>query len=241
MDSLDLWQEYKNNSSKNAKNALIEKYVELVKIISGRMYSTYGSNVDYDDLVGYGIFGLIDAIEKFDITKNIKFETYAQIRIRGSIVDQLRSLDWIPRSVRQKSKIVETACQKLESKLGRNAYDFEIANEIGVSVKEFQDLLLQISNLNIISLEEKLIEGNTSSFVSSESSLPENIICDKEIVETLKMSIDELPEREKAIIAFYYYDELTYKEIGKILGVSESRISQLHSKAISRLKPKLVF
>ncbi|MGV8152834.1 MAG: FliA/WhiG family RNA polymerase sigma factor [Alkaliphilus sp.] len=239
MDSLHLWQNFKNKSDKNAKNALIEKHIELVKIIAGRMYSSYGSNVDYDDLVGYGIFGLIDAIEKFDITKNIKFETYAQIRIRGAVVDQLRNLDWVPRSVRQKAKLVENACNKLENKLGRNAFDYEIANEIGITVKEFQNLLLQTSNLNIISLEEKLLDGNNGRFVSTESSLPENVLCNKEIVEILESSIEELPEREKLIIGFYYYDELTYKEIGKILGVSESRISQLHSKAISRLKPKL--
>ncbi|MGV8146373.1 MAG: FliA/WhiG family RNA polymerase sigma factor [Alkaliphilus sp.] len=239
MDSLHLWQNFKNKSDKNAKNALIEKHIELVKIIAGRMYSSYGSNVDYDDLVGYGIFGLIDAIEKFDITKNIKFETYAQIRIRGAVVDQLRNLDWVPRSVRQKAKLVENVCNKLENKLGRNAFDYEIANEIGITVKEFQNLLLQTSNLNIISLEEKLLDGNNGRFVSTESSLPENVLCNKEIVEILESSIEELPEREKLIIGFYYYDELTYKEIGKILGVSESRISQLHSKAISRLKPKL--
>lgn len=239
MDFLGLWQKYKNKSDKDAKNALIEKYIELVKIIAGRMYSTYGSNVDYDDLVGYGIFGLIDAIEKFDITKNIKFETYAQIRIRGSVVDQLRNLDWVPRSVRQKAKLVESACSKLENKLGRNALDDEIAKEIGISVEEFQKLLLQISNLNIVSLEEKIVEGNNSSFISTENSLPENVLCGKEIIEILNASIDELPEREKLIIGLYYYDELTYREIGKILSVSESRVSQLHSKAISRLKPKL--
>ncbi|SCY13277.1 FliA/WhiG family RNA polymerase sigma factor [Alkaliphilus peptidifermentans] len=240
MDNFSLWQKYKKNNDINAKHCLVEEYVELVKIVAGRLSTTYGNTVEYEDLVSYGIFGLLDAIEKFELEKNVKFETYAQIRIRGAIVDHLRNLDWIPRSIRQKVKAVEAAYRKLENSLGRSATDREVSIELGMTIKEFHSILQQISNLNIVSLEEQLSEGNFKSISDEVENLPENIVCGDEIKEILKDTIEQLPERERQVISLYYYDELTYREIGVVLNISESRVSQLHSKAISRLKGKLI-
>ncbi|MCC5909823.1 MAG: FliA/WhiG family RNA polymerase sigma factor [Clostridiaceae bacterium] len=240
MDYEILWQEYKKNNNIEAKNKLLETYIQLVKVIAGRLYTTYGSNVEYDDLVGYGIFGLIDAVEKFDINKKVKFETYAQIRIRGAIIDQLRSLDWIPRSIRQKAKKIEETYIKLENTSGKNASDMEVAQELNISIKELHNTLQQINSFHVISLEEKLYENNLVYTLKEETqNLPEDIICDQEVYKTLQCTIDRLPEREKKVISLYYYNELTYKEIGKVLEISESRVSQLHSKAIARLKSQV--
>ncbi|KAB3535856.1 FliA/WhiG family RNA polymerase sigma factor [Alkaliphilus pronyensis] len=239
MDYLSLWQKYKKNNDTDAKHRLIETYIELVKIVAGRLSTTYGSNVEYEDLVSYGVFGLLDAIEKFELDKNVKFETYAQIRIRGAIVDHLRSLDWIPRSIRQKAKEVDAVFRRLENNFGRSVTDKEVAAELGVGLKEFYTILQQIHNLNVVSLEEQLTETNIKTISDEADNIPENIVCGKEIKDVLKNTIDQLPERERQVISLYYYEELTYKEIGAILNISESRVSQLHSKAISRLKGKL--
>lgn len=240
MEEQSLWHKYKKNSDQEAKNLLIEKYIELVKIIAGRLYTNYGTNIEYEDLVSYGIFGLLDAIEKFDIDKKVKFQTYAQIRIRGAIIDQLRNLDWVPRSIRQKAKQIEETYRKVENTLGRNATDLEIAQELGISLKELSTRLQQINSFNVISLEEKLYENNIADYLGHETeSLPENIICNKETYKTLRDNIEKLPQRERQVVSLYYYNELTYKEIGKVLGISESRVSQLHSKAINRLKTKI--
>lgn len=241
MGHQNLWQKYKTKNDQEAKNQLIEKYIELVKVIAGRLYSTYGSNVEYDDLVSYGIFGLLDAIEKYDMDKNVKFETYAQIRIRGSIIDQLRNLDWVPRSIRQKAKLIEETYNKLENILGRNVTDAEVAKKLNMPLAELNLVLQQINSFNIISLEEKLYDSNIVSNLNEEKNLfPEDIVCNKELYETLQLNIEQLPERERLVISLYYFDEVTYKEIGSILGISESRVSQIHSKAISRLKAKIL-
>lgn len=240
MEEKSLWHKYKVNGDQETKNLLIEKYIGLVKVIAGRLYTNYGANIEYDDLVSYGIFGLLDAIEKFDVDKDIKFQTYAQIRIRGAIIDELRNLDWVPRSIRQKAKLVEEAYTKTENILGRNATDQEIAKELDISLEELSSILQQINGFNVISLEEQLYEANITDNLGYENEkLTENIICTKEMHETLQNNIEKLPQRERQVVSLYYYDELTYKEIGKILEVSESRVSQLHSKAINRLKTKL--
>ncbi|AOY77293.1 FliA/WhiG family RNA polymerase sigma factor [Clostridium formicaceticum] len=240
MEYHSLWQKYKTNNDLEAKNCLIEKYIELVKVIAGRLCTTYGSNIEYDDLVSYGIFGLLDAIEKFDINKQVKFQTYAQIRIKGAIIDQLRNLDWVPRSIRQKSKLVEEAYNKLENKLGRNATDVEVATELNLSLDELYSILQQINSFNIVSLEEKLYDGNITDCLRTHESSPEDLVCNNEMHHLLQYNIDRLPERERQVISLYYYSEVTYKEIGEVLGISESRVSQLHSKAISRLKSKII-
>ncbi|MFW5648390.1 MAG: FliA/WhiG family RNA polymerase sigma factor [Candidatus Alkaliphilus sp. MAG34] len=238
MELTALWHSYKRNRSLQAKTKLIEHYIQLVKVIAGRLYTSYGTNVEYDDLVSYGIFGLIDAIEKFDLDKQVKFRTYAQIRIRGAIIDELRSLDWIPRSIRQKARQIEEVYSKLENQLGRSVFDIEVADELGITIKELQDILMQTNSFNIISLEETIFENNIASKQGEQDDLPEEVICTKETYNILRENIEKLPEREKQVISLYYYNNLTYKEIGAVLQVSESRVSQLHSKAILRLRAK---
>lgn len=238
MELTALWHSYKHNRNLQAKTKLIEHYIQLVKVIAGRLYTSYGTNVEYDDLVSYGIFGLIDAIEKFDLDKQVKFRTYAQIRIRGAIIDELRSLDWIPRSIRQKARQIEEVYSKLENQLGRSVFDIEVADELGITIKELQDILMQTNSFNIISLEETIFENNIASKQGEQDDLPEEVICTKETYNILRENIEKLPEREKQVISLYYYNNLTYKEIGAVLQVSESRVSQLHSKAILRLRTK---
>jgi len=239
MDHKTLWHNYKTHNDVGAKTLLIEEYVKLVKVIAGRLYTSYGTNIEYDDLVSYGIFGLIDAIEKFDLNKQVKFETYAQIRIRGSIVDHLRNLDWIPRSVRQKSKQIENTYIKLENELGRSASDLEIARELDITIKELQEIMMKTASFNVISLEEAVFEVNTIGNTENLKQLTEELVCRQETYDTLKNNVVQLPERENQVISLYYYNNLTYKEIGQVLEISESRVSQLHSKAISRLRCKL--
>ncbi len=231
------WKAYKNDGSQDAKEKLIVEYVELVKIIAGRLYSSFNANVDFDDLVSYGIIGLIDAIEKFDIAKEVKFETYANIRIRGAIVDQIRALDWIPRSTRQKFKQLDEVMSKLHNIHGDNITDQILADEMNMTTTELNKFLGEASALSVISLDEKLSENSNFSIRSEDREIsPEGNLFDKETKKLLKERIESLPEREKMIINLYYFSELTYKEIAGVLEISESRISQLHSKAIIKLR-----
>lgn len=233
----NLWKEYKVNNDKSTKEQLIVKYIELVKIISGRLYTSYNAHVEYDDLVSYGIIGLIDAIEKFDISKQVKFETYANIRIRGAVIDQLRTLDWIPRSARQKSKEFEEALNKLQNTKGYNLTNQDIADELGVTLADVNKLIGEISTFSMVSLEEKISENSNFSIKSNQAEFsPEANLMGKELNKSLEKVIDFLPEREKILVSLYYYSELTYKEIAEVLEISESRISQLHTKIISKLK-----
>lgn len=241
MDQNVLWQEYRKNKSAEAKNQLIEIYIELVRIVAGRLYTTYGNHLEFDDLASYGIFGLIDAIEKFDPDKNVKFETYAQIRIRGAVIDQIRNMDWIPRSVRQKAKIIENAVSKLENASdGEPVTDHRIAEETGMTVQELHSVLQQTSSYHVVSLEEKMLDtAEENKIMDGQSESPEDKLLNEEMKEVLITSVESLPVREKQVITLYYYEELTYKEIGAIMGVSESRVSQLHSKAVSRIKAQM--
>lgn len=233
----NLWIEYTETKDKEIKKNLIENYIALVKIVAGRMYNFYGSKVEYDDLLGYGVLGLIDSIDKFDISKNIRFETYAQIRIRGEIIDNIRKLDWIPRSLRKKSKDVQDAIFALENKLGKSPSNKELSKYLEISLGELESLLSDISTFNVSSLEETLLtKGDYNLDINQDSNIPEQIYEEKEIKELLASSIDKLAENEKKVISLYYYDELTYKEIGHIMDLSESRISQIHSKSILRIK-----
>ncbi|MBU5426557.1 FliA/WhiG family RNA polymerase sigma factor [Tissierella pigra] len=240
MDINNLWIKYNDTKDKEVKKILIENYVSLVKIVAGRMYNFYGSKIEYDDLLGYGILGLIDSIDKFDITKNIKFETYAQIRIKGSIIDNIRKLDWIPRSLRKKSKDVQNSISYLENELGRSPTNDEIAQHLQISLNELELLLSDIATFNISSLEEILLtkEGYPLE-IEHDTVTPELVYETKELKEILANSIDSLNESEKTVISLYYYEELTYKEIGHIMELSESRISQIHSKAILKIKSSL--
>jgi RNA polymerase sigma factor for flagellar operon FliA len=237
---MNLWDQYRKTNDKKIKDQLIVKYIDLVKIIAGRLYANYRNNTEFEDLVSYGIFGLLDAIDKFDPSKNVKFETYAYIRIRGAIIDQLRTLDWIPRSVRQKYKKIEDAYKTIENKLGRSANDQEVAHELNISVAELNSMLGEVHSFSVISLEEK-ISNNANFTIMDEdiSTEPQQSLEKEEVKKILLESLNQLAEREKKIVELYYYSELTYKEISAILGVSESRISQLHTKAIMKLRGKL--
>jgi RNA polymerase sigma factor for flagellar operon FliA len=247
MDISKVWHQYKKNNDRETRNMLINYYIPLVKITAGRLKSTItAGNVELDDLISYGILGLIDAIDKFDIEKNVKFETYAQMRIRGSMIDQLRKIDWAPRSLRQKSREIEEAYRVLENRLGRSANDIEVAEYLDLKVEEFQDLMGQLNSLSLVSLEEILENRLENKAVfrnqeveGSSANEPESAVEAKEVKRLLREAIDALPEREKLLVTLYYYDELTYKEIGKVMEISESRVSQLHSKAIIRLKSSL--
>ncbi len=235
-----LWINYKEHNMKEAKDELIIHYVALVKIIAGRLYSSYNAHVEFDDLLGYGIIGLIDAIEKFDHRKQIKFETYANIRIRGAIIDQIRHMDWIPRSTRQKYKKVEEAITKLQKLFGNELTDEHIATELGVSMDEYSKLVGEVTTYAIVSLEEKL-EDNSNFDIASDSVdfQPEENYTSREVKRILADTIAQLPEKEKRVMQLYYYSELTYKEIADILTISESRVSQIHTKAIAKLKISL--
>lgn len=240
MDLTNLWEEYSKTKAASIREELILKYTYLVKFVAGRLYASYGNNVEFDDLVSYGIFGLIDAIDKYDIARGVKFDTYAQLRIRGAVIDQLREMDWLPRSVRQKSKELEKAYFELENKLGRPATDEEMAESYGMTLQEFQKKIQNIATYSIISLDDLLEQKRevTSSEEENQMETPESVIESTEIKGILVDAIANLPEKEKKVVSLYYYEELTYKEIGKLLNISESRVSQLHTKAIIRLKNK---
>lgn len=234
-----LWIEYTHKKSSAIREQIIIEYVPLVKVVAGRLSMYLGSNVEYDDLVSYGIFGLIDAIDKFDYGKGIKFETYASLRIRGSILDQIRKMDWIPRSVRQKQKSIDAAIRKLETEVGPNYSDDDIAKELGISEEEYVNWVGQTNVTNISSLEDFMEQGNevkTSNHPTYMKIEPENVAMEKEVKDSLLRAMESLSEKERKVVLLYYYEELTLKEISKVMDVSESRVSQLHSKALKKMK-----
>lgn len=234
-----MWEEYSKHRTQDMRDTLIVEYAPLVKLVAGRLSMYLGYNVEYDDLVGYGIFGLIDAIDKFDYGKGIKFETYASLRIRGAILDQIRRMDWIPRSLRQKQKKMDAAMMKLESEFGRPATDEEIAKELGIEVDEYSVWQGQAKVSNLVSLDEFMESGgekNIEPMKTARFEQPEEVIDKEETKKMLVEALDSLTEKERKVIVLYYYEELTLKEISMILEVSESRISQLHTKALQKMK-----
>jgi len=242
----ELWLAYKKTRDPKIRETFIKQYAPLVKYVAGKVAVGMPHNVEFDDLVGFGTFGLLDAIEKFDPEKNVKFKTYAVTRIRGAIFDELRSIDWVPRSVRQKTKELEEAIGTLEAQLGRTASDQEIAQALGMTEEEFLKTMMRISGTSILSLNDVWFSGDENDKVSigesieAPSSLNPDIIVEKdEIRRIIIEAINELPEKEKKVLVLYYYEDLTLKEIGQVLEVTESRVSQLHTKAILRLRAKL--
>lgn len=237
-----LWIDYSKTKKIELREQLIIEYSQLVKLVAGRLSMYLGYNVDYDDLVGYGIFGLIDAIDKFDYGKNVKFETYASLRIRGAILDQIRKMDWIPRSLRQKQKKIDAAMSKIESDKGRVATDEELAAELEISLEEFNNWQGQAKSTNLISLDEYTEAGSEvkmDSLNNSHFDQPEDAVEKQELKFKIMESLNILTEKEKSVVLFYYYEEMTLKEISCVLEVSESRISQLHTKALIKMKAKL--
>lgn len=237
-----IWKEYEKTKDPTLKDELIVAYAPLVKYVASRLSLMVGQYVDYDDLVGYGVFGLIDAVNKFDYDKGYKFETYATLRIRGSIIDNIRKLDWVPRSIRSISKDVEKAYSQLESSLGREPTDKEIADFLQVSEDEAREMIKKSSVASLISLDEFSEQNNGHVNIKDESKsayVPEIELDSKETKKILVEALETLTEKEKIVVNLYYFDELTLKEISNVLDVSESRVSQIHSKAILKLNTKL--
>lgn len=239
---LKLWADYSKNPSQEIREKLILEYAPLVKLVAGRLSMYLGYNVEYDDLVSYGIFGLIDAIDKFDATKEVKFETYASLRIRGSILDQIRKMDWIPRTVRQRQKQIQNAIAEIESSTGRAATDEEIALALGISNEEYDNWQSQMKVTGVVSLDDFVEQGSDvadNRGLSSQIERPEEHIEKEELKKVLAEALELLTEKERKVVVLYYYEELTLKEISNVLEVSESRVSQLHTKALGKMKTKM--
>ena len=243
----DLWRRYKASGSDRAREQLVVAYSPLVKYVAGRMSSGLPAHVEEADLISYGLIGLINAIERFDPEREIKFETYAITRIKGAIIDELRALDWVPRSVRARAREIERVHGRLEHRLHRTPSDEEMAKELGITIEEFQESLMKISNSTVVALDELwAVSDSSGDSVSLLDTLhdpdapdPQELLDASELKDRLADAISALPEREKLVIALYYYENLTLREIGEVLGVTESRISQLHTKAVLRLKSRL--
>ena len=237
-----LWEEYSQTKDPKIREKLILQYSELVKIVAGRLVMYLGYTVEYDDLVGYGIFGLIDAIDKFELTKGVKFETYASLRIRGAILDQIRKMDWIPRSVRQRQRKIDEAMKQIEMRTGKTASDEELAKQLGLTDEELCSWQTQLKVTNVVSLNEFEETGPEPMIDSAHPvrfSQPEEVVEEEELKEKLAESLELLTEKERRVIELYYYEDMTLKEISKILEVSESRISQLHTKALNKMRKKM--
>jgi RNA polymerase sigma factor FliA len=246
-DIRQAWRLYKEEGDLKARDQLILAYSPLVKYVAGRMSSGLPAHIEEGDLVSYGLLGLIGALDRFDLSRNIKFETYAISRIKGSIIDELRALDWVPRSVRSWARKVEAAVTRLENELMRAPTDEETAAALGIDVDEFQEILAQISCSSVVALDEfwdSMVTGQDrvnliDTIRDSEAPDPSRAYRIQNIKETLAGAIQRLPEREKIVIGLYYYEGMTLKEIGEVLGVTESRVSQLHTKAILRLRGRI--
>lgn len=241
-----LWRRYKERGDQLARERLILTYAPLVKYVAGRMSSALPAHVEEADLISYGLQGLIGAVERFDPARQVKFETYAVARIKGSIIDELRSLDWVPRSVRARAREIERKSAELEHRLQRAPTDEELAGALNMTLEEFEAAITQIHNSSIVALDEMWTVSSGGEPLSLIDTIGDSRLTDPaalldvtELRDTLADAIARLPDREKIVIALYYYDGLTLREIGEVLGVTESRVSQLHTKAILRLKGRL--
>jgi RNA polymerase sigma factor for flagellar operon FliA len=241
------WESYRRDGARRDRDRLILHYSPLVKYVAGRVSVGFPHNVEQADLVSYGIFGLIDAIDKFDTARNIKFETYAITRIKGAIIDELRSIDWVPRSVRAKGRAVERAYAKLEARLLRSPSDDEVATEMGISENELQELFKQISFVGLVALDDVLSSGSgeRGDSLTLGDTLPDRgdgpvaAFELEEMKQILAKTIHRLGERERMVLTLYYYESLTLSEIGDILGVTESRVCQIHTKAVLQLRSRV--
>ena len=230
-----LWLKYRENKTVELRNEIAEHYLPLVRIVCGRLAVSLPQHLDKDDLLSSGFFGLLDAIDRFDPTRNIKFETYAGVRIRGAMLDYLRSKDWIPVSMRQKIRKYEQTVCRLENELGRAATDNELAAALDISLEELQTLVNQCNSATVIPLEEYLKTDAAETIDTNPANSTEFF----ELKETLAKAIERLPERERLVVSLYYYEEMTLKEISLVLHLTEARISQLHTKAIFKMRSYL--
>ncbi|MCB1146503.1 MAG: RNA polymerase sigma factor WhiG [Leptospiraceae bacterium] len=245
-DEQELWREYARSKNPRIRDYFVVKYAPLVKYVAGKLAVGMPHNVEFDDLVSYGTFGLLDAIEKYDASKEVRFKTYAMTRVRGAVYDELRSVDWIPRSIRQKAKEVERIIIELENKMGRTVEDEEIAAELDMSIDDFHQLISKIAGTSLVSLNDVWHSSDDSDDLSFMETIeapnatnPDVIVEREETKGVIIEAIKKLPDREKKVVVLYYYEDLTLKEIGEVLEVTESRVSQLHTKAIMRLRGKL--
>ena len=239
VDKDKLWDSYRKKPTPELREQIIIEYAPLVKVVAGRLSMYLGKNVEYDDLCSYGIFGLIDAIDKYELAKDVKFETYASFRIRGSILDQIRKMDWIPRTVRQKQKQIDEIKKNIEMRTGKTASDEEIAEELGLSGDELLDWQSQLKVTNVVSLNEYVEQGAEPVMDAHRNShfiQPEDMVSQQEMKQMLAETLEKLTEKEKQVVLMYYYEDMTLKEISKVLDVSESRVSQLHTKAIVKMR-----
>jgi len=235
-----LWREYIKTKNVDLRNQLIELHIYLVKHVVNRMWGSYSHLKRKEDLISCGVIGLIDAIDRFDLSRGVKFETYAYFRIRGEIIDQLRKEDWIPKNVRNQVKVIESALVHLENKFGRTPTEEEIAKHTDLSLENVRKYLGQYHSLTMISLDEQLQESSLGSLLADNKSIsPEEFACQNELKNELAKVINSLAENEKVVVSLYYFEEMNLKEIGAVLGVSESRVSQIHTKALMRIKNKL--
>lgn len=235
----ELWRDYDATRSIETRNKLVMHYAGLVRSIVRRVASVSGNYADAEDLTSYGMLGLIKAIEKFDTQKGVAFETFAVYRIRGEIIDYIRRNDWVPRCVRKKAADFENTVSELANELGRQPNDGEIAHRLGIRVSELRQLYKDIEKFNLVSFEELIYDNIAPETGIPDASTPEGNLQEKELLKTLTAAVDAMPERERLIITLYYYEELTLKEISDIVGVSESRVSQIHTKAIKSIRKVL--
>ena len=246
-ETQSLWLEYRRTGDQRLRDRLVLTYAPLVKYVAGRLGSGLPAHVDEGDLVSYGLLGLMGAIERYDPGRDVKFETYAIARIKGQIIDELRAMDWVPRSVRARARDIERAIAALEAKLGRAPDDGEIAGRLGITTEELEESLGEIARSSIAALDELwTVSGSGGDQVALIDTIedesapdPQTTLSRTEQKEAVADAIARLPEREKLVVTLYYYEELTLREIGEVLGVTESRVSQLHTKAILRLKAHL--
>lgn len=247
LDVNALWAEYRQTGSKAAKDKLLAEYAGMVKYIAQRLAISLPPSVELADLAGSGVMGLIKAVESFEPERGLKFETFATHKIRGAILDELRSLDWVPRSVRQKARSIRKAYSELEARLGRLPYDDEVAGHLGVTLAEFEDMLSEVAPVTVLSLEDAMRETGeegralslTDTLADPQSLNPLKELGFQETKRILKDTLQQLPEKERLVIALYHYEELTLKEIGEVLNLTESRVSQIHSKAMLKLRAKV--
>lgn len=232
-------------ASSSQKKKIVREYGPLVKFIAQKIAVRLPANIELDDLISAGVIGLMDAIDKYDPARDNKFKTYAEFRIRGAILDELRAQDWIPRSMREKAKNIERAFSRLEQKLGRTATEEEVAKDLGMGLEDFQETLHQCKSISLLSLDEvgTFANGDRKSLLgileSSKSSNPMFQLASSELRDQLAQAIQELPEKQRMVLSLYYYEDLNLKEIGDVLEVTESRVSQLHTQAVLRLRSKL--
>lgn len=246
-DEIRMWKKYKQTKSQSLREEIVKKYLYLVKYVAGRVAIGLPPNVEFNDLVSYGILGLFDAITKYDVSQGNKFETYAVSRIRGSIMDELRKLDWAPRLLRKKAREIEKKCKELEEKNGRMATDDELARALRISTDELNSIYSDLNSTTFLSLDEVWQNDDGNKPISRLQTIEDSLITNQfnyvhqnEVKDILARAIEELPEKEKLVIVLYYYENLTLREIGEILDVSESRVCQIHTKVVTRLRSHLM-